>query len=114
MHWQEQWYWQPRHAEAVGTVKRRQPIHQREVLKKLKCTLQKECLAKGMTEPYGHAVSRPPVVEVEATERAISLAKLAKASLYVAHVTAKGAMEAIRDAYADGYPIFGETCTHTT
>lgn len=75
-------------------------------------TLQKECLAKGMTEPYGHAVSRPPVVEVEATERAISLAKLAKAPLYVAHVTAKGAMEAIRDAYADGYPIFGETCTH--
>ena len=75
-------------------------------------TLQKECLANGMTEPYGHAVSRPPVVEVEATERAISLAKLAKAPLYVAHVTAKGAMEAIRDAYADGYPIFGETCTH--
>lgn len=71
-----------------------------------------ECLAKGMTEPYGHAVSRPPVVEVEATERTISLAKLAKAPLYVAHVTAKGAMEAIRDAYADGYPIFGETCTH--
>ena len=65
-----------------------------------------------MTEPYGHAVSRPPVVAVEATERAILLAKLAKASLYVAHVTAKGAMEAIRDAYADGYPIFGETCTH--
>ena len=65
-----------------------------------------------MTEPYGHAVSRPPVVAVEATERAISLAKLAKAPLYVAHVTAKGAMEAIRDAYADGYPIFGETCTH--
>ena len=34
-----------------------------------------------MTEPYGHAVSRPPVVAVEATERAILLAKLAKASL---------------------------------
>ena len=31
-----------------------------------------------MTEPYGHAVSRPPVVAVEATERAILLAKLAK------------------------------------
>ena len=54
---------------------------------------EEEGLAKGMTEPYGHAVSRPPVVAVEATERAILLAKLAKASLYVAHVTAKGAME---------------------
>lgn len=37
--------------------------------------LQKQCLAKGQTEPYGHAVSRPPIVETEATERAISLAK---------------------------------------
>lgn len=75
-------------------------------------TLQKECLAKGITEPYGHAISRPPIVEEEATERAIALAKLAGAPLYVAHVTAKGAMEAIRNAYAEGYPIFGETCTH--
>lgn len=75
-------------------------------------TLQKECLAKGITAPYGHAISRPPIVEEEATERAISLAKIAKAPLYVAHVTAKGAMEAIRNAYAEGYPVFGETCTH--
>lgn len=75
-------------------------------------TLQKECLAKGITEPYGHAISRPPIVEEEATQRAIALAKLAGAPLYVAHVTAKGAMEAIRNAYAEGYPIFGETCTH--
>ena len=100
MHWQEQWHWQPHHAEAVGTVKRRQPIRQREVLKKVdmytipdpqmsaahviameKGYYEEECLAKGMTEPYGHAVSRPPVVEVEATERAISLAKLAKSNV---------------------------------
>lgn len=75
-------------------------------------TLQKECLEKGMREPYGHAVSRPPIVEVEATERAISLAKLAGAPLYVAHVTAKGAVEAIHKANTEGYPIFGETCSH--
>ena len=37
-------------------------------------------------------VYKRQVVAVEATERAILLAKLAKASLYVAHVTAKGAM----------------------
>ena len=30
----------------------------------------------------------------------------------VVHVTEKGAMEAIRDAYSRGFPAFGETCTH--
>ena len=74
--------------------------------------LQKQCLAKGQTEPYGHAVSRPPIVETEATERAISLAKLAGAPLYVVHVTTEGAIEAIRRAQLEGFPIFGETCTH--
>lgn len=74
--------------------------------------LQKELLAKGETGPYGHALSRPPHVEVEATQRAISLAKLADAPLYVVHVSAKGAMEAIRDASNNGMPIYGETCTH--
>ena len=74
--------------------------------------LQKECLAKGQTEPFGHAVSRPPIVETEATERAISLAKLAGAPLYVVHVTTEGAVNAVKKAQEEGYPIFGETCTH--
>lgn len=74
--------------------------------------LQKECIAKGQTEPYGHAVSRPPIVEAECTNRAISLAKLAGSPLYIVHVTTKGAIDAVRDANEAGYPIFGETCTH--
>lgn len=74
--------------------------------------LQKELLASGVTEPYGHALSRPPYVEVEATERAINLAKLAGSPLYVAHVSAKGASEAIQKANGEGYAIYGETCTH--
>lgn len=74
--------------------------------------LQKECLAKGQIAPYYHAVSRPPYVEVEATQRAINLAILADAPIYIVHVTAKEAMEAIRDANAAGHPIYGETCTH--
>lgn len=74
--------------------------------------LQKQCLAEGHTEPFGHAMSRPPIVETEATERAISLAKLAKAPLYIVHVTTEGAIEAVRRAQLEGFPIFGETCTH--
>lgn len=74
--------------------------------------LQKETLAKGITGPIGHAVSRPPVVEEEATYRAAALARLAGAPIYIVHVTAKGAMEIIRDEYNKGTPVFGETCTH--
>ncbi|MBN1837686.1 MAG: dihydropyrimidinase [Spirochaetales bacterium] len=74
--------------------------------------LQKQCLADGKVDPIYHAVSRPPIVETEATQRAICLAEAAGAPLFVVHVTAKGAMEAIRDAYARGIPAYGETCTH--
>lgn len=74
--------------------------------------LQKECIEKGNVEPYYHAVSRPPMVEVEATERAINIAKLMDAPLYVVHVTTKGAVDAIIRAQNEGLPIYGETCTH--
>jgi dihydropyrimidinase len=74
--------------------------------------LQKQCLARGEVDPIYHAVSRPPIVETECTQRAISLAEAADAPLFVVHVTAKGAMEAVRDAYSRGIPAFGETCTH--
>ena len=72
----------------------------------------KKLIAEGKTGPYYHAVSRPPVVEAEATRRAIYLAEMADAPLYVVHVTCKEALEEIKAAYARGQRIFGETCAH--
>ena len=43
--------------------------------------LTKKLIAEGKVGPYYHAVSRPPVVEAEATRRAIYLAELADAPL---------------------------------
>ena len=74
--------------------------------------LIKDLVAKGKTEPYYHAVSRPPVVEAEATRRAIYLAELADAPLYVVHVSCKEALEEIKEAFNCGQRIYGETCTH--
>jgi dihydropyrimidinase len=74
--------------------------------------MQKECLAKGWTDPKYHAVSRPPVVEGEATARAASLAKAADAPVFIVHVSCIEAMQAIRSAYMNGVEIFGETCPH--
>jgi len=74
--------------------------------------LTKQLIAEGKTAPYYHAVSRPPVVEAEATRRAIYLAEMAEAPLYVVHVTCREALEEIKAAYGKGQRVFGETCAH--
>ena len=61
----------------------------------LVAALQKHYLAKGVTGPEGHALSRPPEVEGEATNRAIILADQAGVPLYVVHTSCIAAHEAI-------------------
>ena len=73
--------------------------------------LVREALAAGNTEPLYHALTRPPEAEGEATNRAIQLAHLAGAPLYVVHVTCKEAVEPIAAAREKGWAVWGETCT---
>jgi dihydropyrimidinase len=73
--------------------------------------LVKQALAAGHTEPKYHALTRPPEAEGEATNRAIQLAHLTGAPLYVVHVTCKEAVEPISRAREKGWDVWGETCT---
>jgi dihydropyrimidinase len=73
--------------------------------------LVRQALAAGNTEPLYHALTRPPEAEGEATNRAIQLAHLAGAPLYVVHVTCKEAVEPIAQARDKGWDVWGETCT---
>jgi dihydropyrimidinase len=74
--------------------------------------LIKEAVAAGNLAPKYHALTRPPELEAEATERAIRLAEVAGCNLYVVHVTNAGAANAIRQARTRGsLNIHGETCT---
>jgi dihydropyrimidinase len=73
--------------------------------------LVKEALDAGHTEPLYHALTRPPEAEGEATNRAIQLAHLAGAPLYVVHVSCKEAVEPIALARERGWNVQGETCT---
>jgi dihydropyrimidinase len=73
--------------------------------------LVKQALAAGNTEPVYHALTRPPEAEGEATNRAIQLARLAGAPLYVVHVTCKQAVDPIALARDNGWNVWGETCT---
>ena len=73
--------------------------------------LVKQALEAGHTEPLYHALTRPPEAEGEATNRAIQLARLAGAPLYVVHVTCREAVEPIARARDKGWEVWGETCT---
>jgi dihydropyrimidinase len=73
--------------------------------------LVRQALDAGHTEPLYHALTRPPEAEGEATNRAIQLAHLAGSPLYVVHVTCREAVEPIERARAQGWDVWGETCT---
>lgn len=71
----------------------------------------KETVAAGKTDPIWHARSRPMETEAEATNRAIQLAHVADAALYVVHVSCQPAVEPIALAREKGWKVWGETCT---
>ena len=70
--------------------------------------LTAKLIAEGNTGPEGHAYSRPPQVEGEATNRAIMIADMAGVPLYVVHTSCEEAHEAIRRARQQGKRVWGE------
>ena len=72
--------------------------------------LRHQFVAQGLVAPIYHARSRPPSLEGEATARAIVLAELAGAPVYIAHLSAAPALDAVHAARDRGSPVFAETC----
>jgi dihydropyrimidinase len=70
--------------------------------------LQKEVATMGITGPEGHPLSRPPIVEGEAVNRAIAIADVLGVPIYVVHVSCIEAAEAIARARARGQRVYGE------
>jgi dihydropyrimidinase len=69
-----------------------------------------QALARGETSPRYHGLTRPWETEEEATHRAIMLARLTGAPLYVVHMSAKQAVQTLAEARGEGWNVFGETC----
>jgi dihydropyrimidinase len=73
--------------------------------------LVRRALAAGNTSAVHHALTRPEMVEAEATGRAARLAEYTGASLFVVHVTCAAAAAEIEAAQQRGGDVHGETCT---
>src|SRR5918996_447479 len=71
----------------------------------------KRAVAEGKKDPIWHARTRPMETEAEATNRAIQLARIAGAPLYVVHVSCLPAIEPIALAREKDWNVHGETCT---
>ncbi len=74
--------------------------------------LIEEAVAAGRTSPKYHALTRPASMEGEATSRVIRLAELAESPVYIVHVSAADAVEAVVEARDRAIPVFAETCPH--
>jgi dihydropyrimidinase len=72
--------------------------------------LVSQALSRGETAPRFHGLTRPDRLEAEATSRAIALAKVAGAPLYIVHLSTTGALDAVAEARDQGQNAFAETC----
>lgn len=72
--------------------------------------LVEEARSQGLRHAGMHAATRPAVLEGEATGRALALARLAGAPIYIVHVTCREALAAIRFARNHGEPVWAEAC----
>src|SRR5467141_3036933 len=69
-----------------------------------------QALAEGKKAPKYHALTRPTTAESEATARAIALAEMAGAPVYIVHLSCNEALEKVREARDRGLPVYAETC----
>src|SRR5271168_1178209 len=70
----------------------------------------RKALAEGKRAPKYHALTRPTSAEGEATSRAIALAEMAGAPVYIVHLSCNDALEKVREARDRGLPVYAETC----
>jgi dihydropyrimidinase len=72
--------------------------------------LIEQALARGETDPRYHGIVRHELLEAEATHRAIKLAQVANAPVYIVHLSATSALAEVAKARDEGYNAFAETC----
>lgn len=72
--------------------------------------LVKRALAAGKTAPKYHALTRPTKAEAEGAGRAIAIAEIAGAPVYIVHLSCHDALKKVVEARDAGLPAYAETC----
>ena len=72
--------------------------------------LAEQAFERGEISPVTHGYVRRKELESEATHRAIQLAKVGAAPLYIVHLSASEALEQVAIARNAGMNVFAETC----
>ena len=75
-------------------------------------TLRADLRATGRRDGLAHARSRPPITEIEATARAITLACHVGCRLQVVHLSTAGAVDVVAAAAERGQMVRSEVCPH--
>jgi dihydropyrimidinase len=70
----------------------------------------KHALAEGKASPRYHALTRPTKAEAEGVHRAIAIAEMADAPVYIVHLSCSDALEEVREARDAGIAAYAETC----
>ena len=74
--------------------------------------LVEAALAAGRTGPRYHASTRPSLTEGEAMHRAIVMAELSDAPVYLVHLSTREGLAEVAEARDRGLPVYAETCPH--
>jgi dihydropyrimidinase len=72
--------------------------------------MTKQLEHKKLFAPKYHITSHPPVAEIEATYRAISLSSFIDVPILIVHVSSPAAAAHISEAQKKGLPVYAETC----
>lgn len=72
--------------------------------------LVSEARARGCLSPQWHPLTRPEESEVEAVFRAVTLARVAGAPLYIVHLSCRRALQVVLEAKGEGADVYAETC----
>ena len=70
----------------------------------------KRQMALGRHEPCAHPASRPPVVEAEAVDRLLAIARLTDCAVNIVHLSSLEGLQAVRRARGQGQKVLVETC----
>ncbi|MGZ5475956.1 MAG: dihydropyrimidinase [Thermoanaerobaculia bacterium] len=70
----------------------------------------RRAIAEGRTAPKYHALTRPTKAEAEGVHRAIALAEIAEAPVYIVHLSCDDSLQEVTRARDMGVPAYAETC----